>query len=169
MKRSLIVFCSILIMLLSCTNVVETQNDAIILEEFETTAEVISGLDSNTTASKSPYNNNYAKVIDYRGFNKNYWGGSISAYARTRLSPLNPFDPPEWRNHINGNFYKNHHIYSQLPSTTSHTGALDLRVDSVPDYSARSGDYYELDSFHRVYDYYGTTIWDKTHYDSTTF
>lgn len=126
------------------------------------------GIDSAASLSSTPYN--VGIVYDYIGFNTSYvFSHKIRGYAKTKVTGLNLFDPiPEWTLYVSGNLYKNYSYLYGMPSTTGYE-VSDVRTDSPYDYNPSSGDQYQVNSYHRVYDYYGTKIWDNSHYRTKTY
>lgn len=118
---------------------------------------------------KHYYNiNNYKKAVgaDFVGFRRTKTPQKgMKSYARTSIEPFG-IKMPQWKINVRGDLFKNYHLYSGAPSTTRY---VDVLVETPIDSSAKKGDYYEFNSFHRVYDYDGIKIWDKSHVRRMTY
>ncbi len=145
-------------------------NNVKIGEEIEYEAPVMEGLITGVDSGLTR-NYNVAVVKDYIKFNTSYvFSQKIRAYGKTTISGLNPLDPyPDWTINVNGSLYKNAKYLYTIPSTSGEKGELSVRANSPYDYNPISGDEYEVYTYHRVRDYYGTLIWNTSHIRRKTY
>lgn len=69
---------------------------------------------------------------------------------------------------VSGNLYKNGSYIYGMPSTSGFE-VTSVLTRSPYDNSPSSGDNYQVNSFHNVYDFYGVSIWNNSHYRTKTY
>lgn len=151
------------------------KDDTIIIEASnESVISGADGVDKDSRARSMDYDNVAVRTAAGFDFDRDTWWSSsdsdrVRGYAKTTLTCLDAYDTVDtWDLQVSGNLYKNGHYCYGIPSTKDEDSTY-IKVYSAYDNYASDGDDYEVYTYHRVYDYYGTKIWDVSEENSMTF
>lgn len=145
----------------------ESTKEVVVQEEISGANGPSNSKFSNTTSEATTQSSAVALSYAANGISYSSFLMKATGWAETWIVAAVSGNPcPNWTLHVNGNFWKNGSLYSTLPSEEGYT-VWKVRTDKE-DWSAAPGTDYEVESFHRIYDYNGTKIWDKTLYGDRT-